>query len=89
MTLRITYADTTKSSVEITALTQGQTDENEGAGYNPWGEGEQGGLFEVQVPNDERLKRRIKCKLLLLKSKRWPRSDRTGLCQNDSRCDSS
>ncbi len=56
MTLRITYADTTKSSVEITALTQGQTDENEGAGYNPWGEGEQGGLFEVQVPNDERLK---------------------------------
>lgn len=56
VTLRITYADTTKSSVEITALTQGQTDENEGAGYNPWGEGEQGGLFEVQVPNDERLK---------------------------------
>ena len=30
VTLRITYADTTKSSVEITALTQGQTDENEG-----------------------------------------------------------
>lgn len=30
MTLRITYADTTKSPVEITALTQGQTDENEG-----------------------------------------------------------
>ncbi len=55
MTLRITYADTTKSPVEITALTQGQTDENEGAGYNPWGEGEQGGLFEVQVPNEERL----------------------------------
>ncbi len=55
VTLRITYADTTKSPVEITALTQGQTDENEGAGYNPWGEGEQGGLFEVQVPNEERL----------------------------------
>lgn len=88
MTLRITYADTTKSSVEITALTQGQTDENEGQDITHR-EGEQGGLFEVQVPNDERLKRRIKCKLLLLKSKRWPRSDRTGLCQNDSRCDSS
>ncbi len=62
VTLRITYADTTKSPVEITALTQGQTDENEGAGYNPWGEGEQGGLFEVQVPNEERLTTGIKCK---------------------------
>lgn len=89
MTLRITYADTTKSSVEITALTQGQTDENEGAGYNPWGEGEQGGLFEVQVPNDERLKTEDQVQVVAAKSKRWPRSDRTGLCQNDSRCDSS
>ncbi len=62
MTLRITYADTTKSPVEITTLTQGQTDENKGAGYNPWGEGEQGGLFEVQVPNKERLTTGIKCK---------------------------
>lgn len=51
VTLRLTYADTTKSPVDFTATTKGQTSV-EGVGLNPWGEGEQGGLFEITVPND-------------------------------------
>jgi hypothetical protein len=57
VTLRITYADTSKGSVDITALTKGQGDSSitAEAGYNPWGEGERGGLFEVIVPDDQLL----------------------------------
>lgn len=51
VTLRLTYADTSKGAVDLTAMTKGQTN-NTGIGYNPWGEGERGGLFEIQVPND-------------------------------------
>ncbi len=55
VTVRISYADKSKAPVELTAKTRGQVDQQGGEGYDPWGEGEQGGLFEIQVPKNERL----------------------------------
>ena len=69
VTLRITYADSTKESVDIKALTKGQGDSSisSEAGYNPWGEGEQGGLFEVTVPDGKLLSKGDKVQVVSAK----------------------
>ncbi|MGK0552264.1 Ig-like domain-containing protein [Enterococcus faecalis] len=54
VTLEITYADATKAPVQLTTQTVGQTDNDDG--LNPWGEGRQGGLFELAVPDGQYLK---------------------------------
>jgi hypothetical protein len=51
--LLLTYADSSKAPVQLTARTVGQTDGSDG--LNPWGEGRQGGLFEIPVPDNQYL----------------------------------
>lgn len=53
--LRVTYADTAKESKEFVATTQGTTFNGDGSALDPWGEGAEGGLFEVVLPDEELL----------------------------------
>lgn len=51
----VTYADPSKEPKEFVATTQGTTFNGNGTALDPWGEGAEGGLFEVILPDGELL----------------------------------
>lgn len=53
--IRVTYADSAKDPKEFVATTKGTTFNGDGSALNPWGEGAEGGLFEVVLPEEELL----------------------------------
>ncbi|MTD38622.1 hypothetical protein GIX45_08270 [Erwinia sp. CPCC 100877] len=67
VTVEVTHADTSKGSEQFTAVTQGSAFNGVGGSLNPWGEGEQAGLFEVVLPNNALLEAGDKVKVISAK----------------------
>jgi hypothetical protein len=67
VTVEVTYADPSKSSQQFTAITQGSSFNGNTVALNPWGEGEQEGLFEIVLPDNALLEIGDKIKVISAK----------------------